>query len=1130
MLLLGIFALLAGNTYSQTKVSGVVKSNSGELLPGVNVLVKGTYTGVITDLNGKYIIAVPGTQSILVFSFIGFESQEIAVNGKSVIDVTMSESSIAIDEVVVTALGISREKKSLGYSVAEVKGEAIQKVAQENVLNSLAGKVAGVSINSTSGAGSSVSMVIRGASSLTSDNQPLFVVDGIPMINTLNNVQQMGSDNRADFGNAISDLNAEDIESISILKGPSAAALYGSRAGNGVVLITTKTGSKKKGLGITFTTNTVVENPYKYLEKHNLMANGNRPYTQDNRPNNGLDYIVIDPTVSGWVGPELDKGMLAYQWPYFNADGVLTATPLVSHPDNWKNFFETGYTTTNNIALADATEKVDYRLSFSNMLNKGVIPNSDLHKNSLSLSSTLRLNKNIKVSTSFNFITSGAVNRPAENRGANPVQALYETNPHIDILSLKDYWEKGKEGIQQNGPYQLKINPDGTYSSGGFMDNPYFLANEVNNGFKRDRIYGTAKLDWQINSELSFMARYNHDQFNEFRDTKIAQSYTQERKGFYGLTNLYRREQNADFLLAYNKRVGDFNLSASAGGNYLYRYASDNTTKAKDKGSGLIVPGIYSVSNIALSNIQYYSSLSQKAIYSVYALASLGYKDAVYLDLTARNDLSSTLPKENRSYFYPSASLSLLLNNMLEMGDKVSLAKLRGGIAMVGNDTDPYKLMPTMGDYGSWGNQTRLTTSGTLLLPDLKPEIQTSWEIGTDLAFFKNRLRFEGTYYSSKNENQILNIGLPPSSGSGAKQINAGLISSKGIELTIGGTPVRTNDLNWDVNFVYSRNRTRIEELSEGFNYIALWTDAKGGAVTWVGEEIGQIIDKKMLRVEDKSSPYYGWPIIDNEGWDNSDSKWQDADGKRVAPVIGNFNPDFTLGMQTSLSYKKWTLSASLDWRKGGQFVSQTLRYGESDLHTQRWIDRTVKVNGIADIPAYLKANADKYLSPDGEFFVVVGGPTQETGGLEYTEDGITLHDGVFMPGVVGNYDENGKFIAEYENLGGPGQPLIRYQDFYGWDYTRTATFDADYVKLREISITYQLPSLKSIGIQNASFSIYSRNLILWTKAGIGIDPEMAFQPESGKQGSGIQFKQGIERFNVSPWTIPVGFKLNISF
>lgn len=1130
MLLLGMFAFLSSNAIAQFKVSGVVKGSDGDVLPGATVVVKGSTNGVLSDMDGKYNITPPSAQSVLVFSFVGMQSQEVPVNGKSVIDVTLESTSIGVDEVVVTALGISREKKSLGYSVAEVKGESLQKVAQENVLNSLAGKVAGVNISSTGGPGSSVSMVIRGASSLTSDNQPLFVIDGIPMNNTLNNVSQMGGDNKVDYGNAISDLNSEDIESVSVLKGPSAAALYGSRAGNGVVLITTKSGKKKKGLGVSFSTNTVVENPYKYLPLHNLMANGNRPYTQDNRPNNGLQYMVIDPTTSGWVGPELDKGTMAYQWPYFNADGALTATPLVSHPDNYKNFFETGYTTDNTVSISDSNDKIDYRLSYSNMQNKGVIPNSDLHKNSISLNSSVKLSEKIKVSSSINFTTSGADNRPAGKNGANPMQALYELNPHIDVLALKDYWEKGKEGIQQNAPYQLKINSDGTYSRGGLKNNPYFLAYEVNNGFKRDRVYGNAKLDWQLTKELSFMVRYTHDQFHEFRDTKIAPSYNKEPKGFYGLSNLYRREQNADFLFAYDKKVGDFSLSASAGGNYMYQYAANNTTKAKDGGSGLIIPGIYSISNIANTNIQYSSSWSQKAIYSAYALASLGYKDFAYLDLTARNDWSSTLPEENRSYFYPSASLSLLLNNMVDMGDKISLAKIRGGMAMVGNDTDPYRLLSTMGDAGAWGSQTRLTTSGTLLLPNLKPEIQTSWEVGADLAFFDSRLKFEGTYYASENENQVLSIGLPPSSGNDAKQINAGLISSKGLELSLGGTPIKTNNLIWDVNLVYSKNRTRVEELSEGFNYITLWTDAKGGAVTWVGEEIGNIIDKRMLRVEDESSPYYGWPIIDDEGWDSSDGTWE-KDGKRVAPVIGNFNPDFTLGLQTSVSYKKWTLSASLDWRKGGQFVSQTLRYGESDLHTQRWIDRMVNTNGITDIPAFLKANADKYLSPGGDFYVVVGGPTKETGGLQHTEGGITLHDGVFMPGVEGDYDENGKFIAVAEHLGGDGTPLIRYQDFYGWDYTRTATFDADFIKLREISVSYQLPSMKSIGIQNASLSLYSRNIILWTKAGIGIDPEMAFQPESGVQGSsGIMFKQGIERFNVSPWSIPVGIKLNISF
>jgi len=335
------------------------------------------------------------------------------------------------------------------------------------------------------------------------------------------------------------------------------------------------------------------------------------------------------------------------------------------------------------------------------------------------------------------------------------------------------------------------------------------------------------------------------------------------------------------------------------------------------------------------------------------------------------------------------------------------------------------------------------------------------------------------------------------------------------------------------VNLVYSKNRTKVEELAEGFDYIRLWTDAKGGAVTRVGDEIGQIVDDILVRVDDPSSPYHGWPIIDDEGWDDSDNWEKYMDPGDQTAVIGNFNPDFMIGMQTGLSYKKWTLNASLDWRAGGQFISQTFRYGESDLHTQRWMDRTVNINDLSgsEMAQYLKDNADQYLSPDGEFFVVVGGPTTEHGGLQHTEDGITLNDGVFMPGVEGFYDDNGKFVMVRENLGDTGTPLIRYQDFYGWSYSRNAMFDADFIKLREISIAYDIGAIPSVGFQNMTVSLYSRNIILWTKAGIGVDPERAFQAESGNQGnSSIQFKQGIERYNVAPWTIPVGIKLSVNF
>ena len=1117
------------NTLQSVRVSGrVTSAEDASGLPGVNIVEKGTTNGTVTDIEGNYSLEVPGAESIIVFSSVGFLTQEVPVGNQAVIDLAMSPDVTQLSEIVVTALGLEREEASLGYSVGQVDGDELTKVAQENIINGLAGRVTGVAISSTGIAGSSVSMVIRGASSLTSDNQPLFVVDGIPINSTLNNVTEMARDTKVDYGNAISDINPEDIESISVLKGPSAAALYGSRAGNGVVLITTKSGKKSNGVGVTITSNTVFEKPFKYLQKHNVMANGRRPYTQDNRPNNGLDYYSVPAGDSYWVGPELDKGMMAYQWPYFNENGDLTARPLTSHPDNAKEFFQTGFTTTNGVSLTDATDKINYRLSYNNMTSKGIIPNSDLHRNTIGLNSTFKITDKLSLSSSINFNSSGADNRPAGNRGANPMQYLYDLNPHLDIEDVKNYWVEGQEGLQQNGPYNLEVNSDGTYGVGDMMNNPYFIANEINNPFKRDRFYGNLKLDWQIANDWSAFVRYNHDQFQETRETKIAPSYSGEPNGFYGILDMYRREQNADFLVSYKKLVSDFDISVSAGGNYMNQFASNHQTQSKNRGTGLIIPNIFSLSNIAPDNITYNSGYSQKAIYSLYGLASFGYKNAVYLDLTARNDWSSTLPAENRSYFYPSASLSLILSEMIDMGSNVSLAKLRGGWAMVGNDTDPYRLIASMTKASNWGNTTRLSTSGTLLLPDLKPEIQTSWEIGADLAFFRNRLRLEGTYYEAENENQILGIGLPPSSGWTSKQINAGLISSRGLEIGLGGTVISNSDWNWDINFNYTFNRTKIEELYEGFDYIRLWSDAKGGAYTWVGDDIGQLVDRKLVRVEDPNSPYNGWPIIDDEGWENSNSALVDENGDRAAPVIGNFNPDFMLGWQTTLSYKRFTLSASFDWRKGGQFVSQTFRYGESDLHTERWINKVHDLSDVADVPQYLKDNADQFLSEDGEFFVLVGGPTEELGGLEFTEDGITLHDGVFMPGVEGDYDSDGNFVMVRENLGDANTPLIRYQDYYGWSYTRNATFDADFVKLREIALSYQLPKIK--GIQNASVSLYSRNIILWTKAGINVDPETAFQPEGGAQGSGIQFKQGIERYNVAPWTMPIGVKLNVTF
>ena len=1109
-------ASLAKKIKMERTITGrITSSNDGAGIPGVNVILKGTQIGTTSDASGKYSLSIDEAKNpVLVFSFIGFENQEIAVGNESVINVTLKEGTETLQEVVVTALDIKREARSLGYSVGQVDGKEISRVAQENILNSLSGKVPGVSISATGGTGSSVSMIIRGATSLSGDNQPLFVVDGVPIASTLNNISQVGNDNRVDYGNAISSINPDDVESVSILKGPSAAALYGSRAGSGVVLITTKSGSKAKKMTVSITSNTVFDKPYRFLKMHSKFATGVLPFTPDNNPFPG-GILEIEEGSSGGVGPELDKGYKAIQWNSpLDANGNPIATELVSHPNNVKNFVQTGITTTNGVSIANNTESITYRLSYSNMTNRGIVPNSDLFRNSLNVSTSLKASKKLTISTNIDFSRNNSNNRPSGNRGTNPLQWAYAVSPHIDIRDLKNYWVPGQEGLQQLSQAQ------------GDYNNPYFLAYEVNNSFVRDRVFGNLKADLQITPHLSLMGRYSLDTYNEQRETKIGNSYTNDSRGGYGIINLKRFERNADFLATYKRDISDFSLSVSAGGNTRYQKNTDVNNATKN-GTGLVIPGLYTIANVAPANLRYESSLYEKAVFSVYGLANFGYRDMVFLDVTARNDWSSTLPKANRSYFYPSASLSILLNEMIPVSDQINLLKLRGGVAQVGKDTNPYSLFATLEDAGAWDGLTRLSKSGKILLPDLKPEIATSYEAGIDLNMFKNKLRFAGTYYQVENRNQIIPTTLPGSSGFTSKNINAGLLVSKGVELSLGGTPLDKNGWRWDITANWSRNRTTIKELSDGLEFYDLWSDAKGGARTYVGEKIGDLYDAEIVTVTDKSSKYYGYPILDDEG------SWQSVSYSNTRNKIGNFNPDFILGMQTTLSYKGFSLNMTFDWRNGGNFVSQTYRYSESDLKSQRFLDQLINPNGLSGdaLANMLTSDPDKYIKISGNRFPIVGGPTAEYGGFPYKYGGNTYNYAVFNPGVIATYDEGGNITGYTENLGGKDTKYIPYGDNYPWSFMRAATFDASFIKLREVSLGYELPTsfVRKIGVQAANISVYSRNIMLWTKAKIGIDPETAFQQESSPQ-AGTQFRQGIERYNVTPWVIPVGFKLGLTF
>lgn len=1070
--------------FNVQNISGKVVSSKDDLpLPGVNVLLKGTQTGTTTNANGQYIINATGDNPVLIFSYIGFETQSISIGNKANLDVKLTESVETLKEAVVTALGIKREKRSLGFSVGNVEGEALTQTPQNNVLNALAGKVAGVQISQMDGtAGSTVNIVIRGANSLNNDNQPLFVIDGVPVANRLGN--GFGG---ADMGNPISDLNPNDIANVSVLKGPSAAALYGSRAGNGVILITTKSGTgNKKGIGVSLNTALVIEKPYKYVPVQNKFGSGK----------NGA-HVLEESENENW-GPRLDVGE---QWALWNSNGEKK--PLVSYPDRFKDFFQTGVTNTNNIAVNGNYEKGNFRLAVGNMKNKGVVPNTDLSRLTIALNTTYNLTNKLRATATVNMTESGSDNRPLIDGSRNsPVRSIYETGAQVNINDLRDYWIPGQEGIQQL-TYKSKQN------------NPFFLVNENPTGFKRDRTVSKLQLDYDITKDFSILARYSRDAYEETLEAKNAYSNYEAIKGAYQVQMNYRKETNLDFIASYKKTLNEnWNISALAGTNRLEQY----TRLLDNDASQLTVPGLYSISNGAPGSIVYNSAWTKKVLYGAYASASIGFKNFAYLDLTARNDWSSTLPKENRSYFYPSASLSLIMSEILSLPEWISLLKIRGGSAQVGNDVSPYSLRQTFSTDGDWGSAKRMYQDAVLRNATLKPEISKANEVGIDIKLFKNRIGLEATYYVRKNENQVLTIGIPIESGASSKLINAGLVQSKGFELGITTSPIVKDNFRWDMNFTLTRNRTSIKKLAEGITYFSF--DSYQGALirTYEGGQIGDIYMQPMLTVMDQESQYKGYPILTKGGLYQADNNVNNV------VKIGNFNHTFMLAIQPTFTYKNFSLYANIDWRQGGSFYSNSMMFLGNNGQLEETLSG-VPYDKNSSIESQIKAN------PDAFFGKWVGGRNAEYGGFDAwtgSKKTTRVQDASFNVGVRATKDASGNTVYT-ENIGGAN--TVWLDPFNAYRYAHRPfpdrnLYSATYVKLREIALTYHLPKTISnfLKVQNTSISVVGNNLFEWTAAGVGIDPERAFRQ------NGSTWSQGVEYYNMMPWTGTVGFKLNVDF
>lgn len=1032
-ILLSFFFLQTVQAQS-VKITGTVTSNpDGETIPGASITIKGKKTGTTTDNNGKFSITAD-INDILNVSYIGYTAKEVTVTAATTtLNVALDISSSSLSEVVVTALGISKEKKSLGYSVQELKSKDISTAKETNIVNSLAGKIAGVQTTSSQGDMGSSRIIIRGETSISGYNQPLFVVDGVPVDNS----QNLGTGGSRDFANTISDINSEDIESISVLKGPNAAALYGSRAAAGVILIKTKTGRGQKGLGISVNSNTTFSNLLTLPDYQNSFGQGTSgKFSFVDGKGGGINDGVDE----SW-GPALDGRLI----PQFDSKGV--AVPFIAHPDNVKNFFKTGYTLNNGIAIAGSGEKQDIRFSYNNLTQGGILPNSSQDKNSLLLNTTYRITPKLTLNASANYIKSNADNLPATGgkRATGPMLQFTWFGRQVDISKLKNYKDENGNDFNWNNSY---------YS------NPYFIAYENTVGQKRDRLIGSAELNYKITGALSANFRTGNDYYTDRRKIKIAYGTNGTPFGSYEEDAYSFNENNTEGRLEYIKKLSsDFSLDVLAGANVRTLTLEQNNQKA----TKLAVNGLYTLSNsrdpLVSSNL--YSKLKT---YSYFGSAQLGFRDYAYINVTARNDWDSSLPKPNLSYFYPSVNGSLILTEAFDIkNDVLSFAKVRGGWSKVGKATDPYQLTDTYSFTAPFNGNPQQSANPLALNPNLLPEITKSAEAGFEVGLFDNRIKLDLSVYNTNSINQILRVDVSSATGFSQKLINGGSMNNKGLEIQLGLTPVKHKDFSWDINLNYSLNRSKVTELDkEGrISSYTIGTSGTLDVLAAVGHPYGTFFGTAYQR------DAAGQIVVSADGTPVINPSKQ---------ILGKFTPNWVGGITNNFTYKNFNLNFLVDARIGGKIFSGTNSTG----------------------------------TYTGVLASTMRGRNAENGGLTYTVGGTTFNDGMIFDGVLANGTKNSKIIpAEeyYKAISNADEEFV---------------YDASYIKLREVRLSYNIPSqwVKKIGLQDATFSLVGRNLWIIHKNAPNIDPETAFNTGNA---------QGLEDLTL-PTTRSFGFNLNFKF
>lgn len=892
--LTAVFAFASSELFAQERtVSGRVTSvEDGSGLPGVNVVVKGTTNGTVTDVNGNYTLQAPATNGVLVFTFIGLKSQEVEIGSRSSVDIQMEQDVQQLTEVVVTSLGVAKEEKSLGYAVQQVNSDELLKARETNIINSLSGKIAGVNITGSSGAvGASSRIVIRGANSF-GNNQPLFVVDGVP----ISNGNFGGTDNEGvNRGNGAADLNPDDIQSITVLKGPNAAALYGSRASNGVILVTTKSGKKGAGLGIQVNSNVTFENPLKLPDFQNGYGQGSGGQFEFV---DGAGGGTNDGTDESW-GPKLDAGLLIPQFDSPVINGVRQATPWVSHPNNVRDFFNTGTTITNSVSITGGSDKGGVRLSYTDQRQKGMVPNTDQDKSTVALNGNVDLTDKFNISATANYVKTQSDNLPGYGYSAqNVMQQFIWFGRQVDIAELKNY--QNSDGSKYSWNYN-------------YHNNPYFTLYENLSTVDRDRIFGNARATYKFTDWLSAFVRTGTDYYTYTNTGRRAVGDLDVPNGYYAETTFSFAEVNTDFLLSFNKALSeDIQLSLNAGGNRMNQNSHQITGVAGE----LAIPGVYTLSNSKIPLVTT-SEYKKKRINSLYFSGQVGFLGSLFFDFTGRNDWSSTLPDGNNSYFYPSASISAVVTDLIDLQSNfLSYAKVRASWAKVGSDTDPYQLVGSVNIGGGWNDATKLPS---LVVPDnipnseLKPQFTTSTEFGVDLRLLQDRVRFDFTYYDAKTTDQIISVPVSSSSGYTSKNINAGEISNRGIELSLGGTAVKSaSGFQWDITVNYARNRNKVVELAEGVDSYVLGTYWSLQVAAIPGQRFGSLFGYDFQRDPDGN-------IIHVNGIPQ-----RDPTGK----ILGSYTPDWTGGLMNEVSYKGISLSALVDVKWGGELYSMTTTWG----------------------------------------------------------------------------------------------------------------------------------------------------------------------------------------------------------